>query len=71
MKGQGRSSKNRNLRSQDHFFHESYTGEELEFLKAIDKYKNDYQRPYLNYREVLYIAICLGYKKVIDKSAES
>ena len=40
------------------------TEEEVAFGKAMEAYKRRYNRPYPNYREILYVAIWLGYKKV-------
>ena len=67
MKGRNHKT---NRKSDDPYFC-TYTDEELEFLKAIDKYKSDYHRMYPNCKEVLYVAKCLGYKKVIDESNKS
>ena len=41
-----------------------YTDEELLFLKAIDRYKRENQRPYPSWNEVLAIFKSLGYEKV-------
>lgn len=40
-----------------------YTAEELEFLKAIDRYKRLHRRPHPNWAEVLRVARDLGYRK--------
>ena len=40
------------------------TPEELEFLKAIERYQRYYERRYPSWREVLFVAHCLGYRKV-------
>ena len=44
-----------------------YTPEEFEFLKAIDHYKREHDRPFPTWREVLDIVKSLGYRKE-DKS---
>jgi hypothetical protein len=45
------------------------TPEELEWLKAIDRYKHEENRPFLTWREVLAIALSLGYRKVAEPTA--
>lgn len=40
------------------------TPEELEFLKAIERYQRTFERRYPSWREVLFVAHCLGYRKV-------
>ena len=39
------------------------TDEEMEFAKAIEHYKREYNRPYPNYREILYVAKLIGWSK--------
>lgn len=41
-----------------------YTDEELEFLKAIDRYKRVNRKPYPSWREVFMVLKSLGYEKV-------
>lgn len=43
---------------------ESYSTEELEFLKAIDRYKRENNRLNPSWREVLRIVHALGYRKI-------
>ena len=40
------------------------SADELEFLKAMDRYQRLYRRRYPTWREVLFVARCLGYRKV-------
>ena len=40
------------------------TDDEWEFMKAITAYQKRWNRRYPSWREVLHIAICLGYRKV-------
>jgi hypothetical protein len=47
-----------------------YTAEELEFLKAIDRYKRERQRPHPSWREILAVARSLGYRKVAEAAGE-
>ncbi len=41
-----------------------YTDDEVEFLKAMDQYKREKQRPNPAWHEVLSVLIGLGYRKV-------
>ena len=43
-----------------------YTAEEVEFLRAIDRYRRTRRRPYPTCREVLAVLVSLGYRKVAD-----
>jgi hypothetical protein len=45
--------------------------EELEFLRALERYQRRYDRRYPSWREVLSILRSLGYRKVSDKSQPS
>ena len=52
------------------FFTENYPGsdvtpDELEFLKAIERFQRLHDRRYPTWREVLFVARCLGYRKVV------
>jgi hypothetical protein len=40
------------------------TGDEWEFMKAIAAYQKRWNRRYPSWREVLHVAVCLGYRKV-------
>lgn len=42
------------------------TPEELEFCKAMDRYKRNRKRPYPTFSEVLKVIRSLGYRKVAD-----
>jgi len=41
-----------------------YTQDELDFLRAIDRYKRIDQRPYPTWAEVLAVLVSLGWRKV-------
>lgn len=41
-----------------------YTAEEVEWLKAIERYRRDHHRRFLTWCEVLGILLGLGYRKV-------
>lgn len=43
-------------------------GDELEFLQAIEAYQRQYGRRYPTWREVLFVARCLGYRKVAPRT---
>lgn len=45
-----------------------YSGEEIEFMKAMDQYKRDNRRPFPTWSEVLEVLRALGYRKVADPS---
>lgn len=38
--------------------------EEWEFIRAIAAYQKRWRRRYPSWREVLHVAVCLGYRKV-------
>ncbi len=47
-----------------------YTPEEVEFLRAMDRYKHDRQRPFPTWREVLRVCVSLGYRRVVPADPE-
>ncbi len=48
---------------------DSLSSEELQFIKAIEKYKSENNKHFLSWTEVLKIFKELGYKKVSRKAA--
>ena len=40
-----------------------YTPAEIEFMKAMDQFKRDNQRPFPTWKEVLGVMLALGYRK--------
>jgi hypothetical protein len=48
---------------------DSLSSEELQFIKAIEKYKTENQKHFLSWTEVLKIVKDLGYKRVSRKHA--
>lgn len=42
-----------------------YTADELEFIKAVDKFRRERKRPYPTATELLGVARQLGYRKVV------
>jgi hypothetical protein len=47
-------------------FEKQYTDAEVEFMNAIQRFKVESGRPFPTYREVLQIALKLGYRKVTN-----
>lgn len=43
-----------------------YSGDEIEFMKAMDQYKRDNRRPFPTWSEVLEVLRALGYRKVAE-----
>lgn len=41
-----------------------YSEDEVEFFKAVEKYKRENRRPFPTWREVLQVIRALGYRKV-------
>jgi hypothetical protein len=41
-----------------------YTPEEIEFMRAMDRYKRDNRRPFPTWGEILAVLKALGYRKV-------
>ena len=46
-----------------------YNDEEIDFMKAMDKYKRDNRRPFPTWSEVLEVLRSLGYRKVAERTA--
>jgi len=47
---------------------DSLSSEELQFIKAVEKYKSENNKQFLSWTEVLKIFKALGYKKASKKS---
>src|SRR3954447_5342114 len=45
-----------------------YSGDEIEFMKAMDQYKRENRRPFPTWSEVLEVLRAMGYRKVADPS---
>ena len=45
-----------------------YSGDEIEFMKAMDDYKRQSGRQFPTWSEVLEVIRCLGYRKVAEPS---
>jgi hypothetical protein len=48
-----------------HFDGSAFTPEEWEFALAMHRYQRRFRRRYPTWREVLHVARCLGYRKVV------
>jgi len=46
-----------------------YTDDEMDFMKAMDRYKRDNRRPFPTWSEVLEVLASLGYRKVAEATA--
>jgi hypothetical protein len=46
-----------------------YTEEELEFMKAMERYKRENRRPFPTWSEVLEVLRSLGYRRVAEPTA--
>jgi hypothetical protein len=46
-------------------FDKQYTRDELDFMAAIQKFKEQTGNPYPSHRDVLKVAVCLGYRKAV------
>ena len=49
---------------QENFPGGDYTADEWEFIRAVAAYQKRFGRRYPTWREVLHVALCLGYRKV-------
>ena len=45
---------------------DALTPEELQFIKAIEKYKKEHEKHFLSWTEVLKVVKAVGYRKVAD-----
>ena len=45
-----------------------YSDDEMDFMKAMDRYKRDNRRPFPTWSEVLEVLASLGYRKVAEPS---
>lgn len=64
-----RARKERRKRIDPTTFEKQYTDDELEFMTAVQRFKERSGRPFPTYREVLGVAASLGYRRVvIDES---
>ncbi|MCZ2340416.1 MAG: hypothetical protein LC104_01310 [Bacteroidales bacterium] len=53
---------------EENFPGSNISAEEMEFLRAIERYQRKYRRRYPSWREVLGVLRSLGYRKVAEPS---
>jgi hypothetical protein len=61
-----RVKKERRRRIDPTTFEKQYTDEEMEFMNAIQRYKELSGKAFPSYGDVLKVAIALGYRKAVD-----
>jgi hypothetical protein len=66
-----RAKKERRKRIDPTTFEKDYTEDELEFMTAVQKFKDRSGKPFPSYREVLGVAVGLGYRRVVEVDAYS
>jgi hypothetical protein len=64
-----RQRKDRRRRIDPTTFDKQYTPDELEFMSAMQQFKEHSGRPFPTHREVIKVAIALGYRKQIYAQA--
>jgi hypothetical protein len=65
-----RARRERRKRIDPTTFEKQYTDDELEFMNAIQRFKERTGKSFPTYGEVLKVAISLGYLKEVDESGE-
>ncbi len=60
-----REKKERRKRIDPTTFEKQYTEEELEFMTAMQRFKERSGKPFPTYREVLKVAVSLGYRRLL------
>jgi hypothetical protein len=63
---QRRTQKERRKRIDPTTFEKQYTAEELEFMNAMQRFKERTGRPFPTHGEVIKVAVSLGYRKAMD-----
>lgn len=66
--GERREKKERRKRIDPTTFEKQYTDDELEFMNAMQRYKELSGKSFPTYAEVIKVAVGLGYRKAIDDS---
>lgn len=61
-----RVRKERRKRIDPTTFEKQYTDEEMEFMNAMQRFKERTGRPFPSYGEVIKVAVALGYRKLVD-----
>lgn len=63
--GERRAKKERRKRIDPTTFEKQYTEDELEFMSAVQKFKERSGKPFPTYGEVLRVAVAIGYRRVV------
>jgi len=63
-----REKKERRKRIDPTTFEKQYTDDELEFMNAMQRFKELSGKSFPSYAEVIKVAVSLGYRKVVDDS---
>ncbi len=61
-----RARKERRKRIDPTTFEKQYTEDEMEFMNAMQRFKERTGRPFPSYGEVIKVAVALGYRKLVD-----
>jgi len=61
-----RARKERRKRIDPTTFEKQYTDDEMEFMNAMQRFKERTGRPFPSYGEVIKVAVALGYRRVIE-----
>ena len=61
-----RARKERRKRIDPTTFEKQYTDDEMEFMNAMQRFKERTGRPFPSHGEVIKVAIALGYRKIVD-----
>lgn len=69
--GERRARKDRRRRIDPTTFEKQYSGDELEFMNAMQRFKVQSGKAFPSYRDVLVVAHALGYRRVEDSSPEA
>lgn len=65
-----RVKKERRKRIDPTTFEKQYTRDELEFMSAMQKFKVQSGKSFPTYREVLMVAVSLGYRRALEEDAD-
>jgi hypothetical protein len=66
-----RAAKERRRRIDPTTFEKQYTEDELEFMNAMQRYKERTGKPFPSYGEVIKVAVTLGYRKLSPEDPSS
>ncbi len=64
--GERRAKAERRRRIDPTTFEKQYTDDEMEFMNAVQRFKEQSGKSFPTYREVILVAALLGYRQVVD-----